>query len=90
MKFAFHSVCSMGASFLSAEQRRAIALQAVTAVEKLKPFHEEVVIYDIDIDNRKVKVVVFFAKRELHIMTATEAAEAGLPDKPDLLTPSDN
>ena len=88
MKYAFRMVCSVGASFLTREERNEIVRQAVVAVEKMPLFQESVIFFDQM--ERGLKIVVRFQKREIHIMTVQEAKDSGLPQKPDHLLPSDN
>jgi hypothetical protein len=88
MRYAFRSFCTVGASFLSVQERTEIVRQAVMEVEKISLFHDSVVLVDVAI--RRLKVVVQFARREIHIMTAQEAKDAGFPMKPDHSRPSEN
>ena len=88
MKYNFHVVCSIGAKFVTKEQRQEIVRQAVCEVEKMKAHHGNAVIFDDTALG--LKIVVRFAKKEIHIMTAKEAAEGGLPDKPEWQEPSMN
>lgn len=88
MKYAFRSTCYIGASFLTAEQRKEIVRHAVTEVEKMKPYHRDVVILN---EHRfDLKIVVRFTEQEIHIMTTKEATEAGLMDLFNPHEPSDN
>lgn len=88
MKYAYRMVCSVGASFLTGEERNEIVRQAVVAVEKMPLFQESVIFFDQT--ERGLKIVVRFQKREIHIMTVQEAKDSGLPQKPDRILPSNN
>jgi hypothetical protein len=83
---AFRVVASIGASFLSQPERERIVLEAVKEAKDLEPNENDVVYCDVAAAD--LRVVVLFAKREVHIMTSKEAAEIGLPGK--RRSPSDN
>ena len=80
MKAAFRLVCSEGVSFLTKEDRSAIAVEAVKWAEKMQLKDDAMILND----SRGLKIVVRWLKREIWVMTEEEARMGGLP------SPSDN
>lgn len=79
MKSPFRLVCSQGASFLTKEERSELAREAVTAAERIKA-KDDCYIFNGDDD---LKIVVRMTKREVWIMTTSEANAGGLPAPTD-------
>lgn len=79
MKSAFRLVCSQGASFLTKEERSELARESVAAAERIKA-KDDCYIFNGDQD---LKIVVRITKREVWIMTTSEANAGGLPSPLD-------
>ena len=75
MKYSFRLVCSIGVSFLTKEERSAIAVEAVKWAEKMQLKNDAMILND----SRGLKIVVRWLKREIWVMTEEEARKGGLP-----------
>lgn len=80
MRYELRVVCSEGAKHLTADERRAIALDVVKKAEDLHAKSDDALIFNA----ADLKVVVRWGQREVWIMTKDEALKGGLP------SPSDN
>jgi hypothetical protein len=84
---AFTLHCSRAAAVAAPKGVRvAIGNQVVADAERLAPGAGESIIFDIP--GRGLKAVVYFAAREVWLLTAEEAVRAGLPERPAHHTPN--